>query len=147
MAELKTRSVSIVHKFFSKVTTVVDAPRGITLEVTKQDAKSSGVKDHRACALAQACKRTFALDGAIVSVSRAYLVRGKTATRYIVPQAISREIISFDRGAGFAPGRYELERIDKAHKQGRRIKGGGKHTGTRPKAKHVTTGIRTVIHA
>lgn len=147
MTALKTRAQSIVNKLFPDVTKVVDARRGIAIRVEPEDIKGSTKKKHEACALARACKRTMRLDGAIISRSRAYLIRGRIATRYILPPSVEREIVSFDRGVGFAPGEYELAGIDREHKQGRKINGGGKHTGTRPKPRHLTTGVRAVLHA
>ena len=138
----KTRAMSIVHKFFPNVKTVKDAKRSIAITVTKQDTTSAEVRKHHECALAQACKRELHVDGAIISVSRAYLIKNGVATRYEVPAIIGREIVSFDRGTGFHTGVYVLGKITKDHKQGRKIKGGGQHTGTRTKARHFTSGIR-----
>lgn len=140
------RALAIVHKYFPNVHTVKDARRAVTLEVRPKDTKTKGRKRHTACALAQACNRQFGLDGAIISMSRAYLVKGDVATRYEVPTAVAREITSFDRGATFAPGSYELLRVTKNHRIGtkRPTKYGPKAT-KRPKAKHTTEGIRAAL--
>lgn len=147
MSDIKTRAMRIVHKFFPGVTRVIDARRDLTIVVEPQDARGSGRKQHHACAMAVACKRLLHIDGAIIATSRAYLIKGTLATRYEVPESVSREIVSFDRGARFAPGTYRLAKIDASHMQGRKIKGGGKHTGTRPKPRHITEGLRATIHA
>jgi len=100
------RALSIVRKYHPDVTTIKDAKRHIDIEVTKEDALGANNKSPSTCALAKALCRTF--DGAIVSVSRAYLIKGKVATRYMVPDSISRELVSFDRHSDFAPGEYTL---------------------------------------
>src|SRR5262249_8329569 len=98
----------IVHKFFPNVKRVKDASRPIEIQVTKADSSSKGRKNHKTCAMAAACKRAFHLDGAIVSKRMAYLIRGPVATRYEIPESVAREVVSFDRGGGFAPGTYRL---------------------------------------
>ena len=103
-------AVQTLQKLFPQVTNVVNAKRGLRVEVTKQDASSAKVKNHKACAMAVACKRKFNPDGVLFGVSTAYMVRGNTATRYSVPQSVSREVVSFDRGGAksFEPGEYRL---------------------------------------
>lgn len=98
-----------VQAVFPNVTKVVDAKKDAFFEVTKADTKSASVRNHKACAAAVACKRKLELDGVIMSVSTAYLIKGTTATRYKVPEAISREITSFDRETVFEPGEYQLK--------------------------------------
>jgi hypothetical protein len=58
--------------------------------------------------MAKALERDKDYDGAIISTSVAYLIKGDKATRFRTPEAVTREIISFDRHADFAPGRYSL---------------------------------------
>lgn len=100
------RALSIVQKYHPDVTSVKDAKRHIEIEVTKEDSKGADKRSPSTCALAKAFCRTF--DGAIISVSRAYLIKGKVATRYMVPDSIARELVSFDRHSDFAPGEYTL---------------------------------------
>jgi hypothetical protein len=38
-----------------------------------------------------------------------YLIKGKKATRYILPASTQKEIIAFDRGGKFMPGTYTLQ--------------------------------------
>ncbi len=90
------------------------------IEVTPRDASSKAVRDHNGCAMAVACKRALKLDGVIISRSIAYLIKGDHATRFKLPESISREVVSFDRGAGFAVGKYELERVPKTSRLGYR---------------------------
>jgi hypothetical protein len=138
-----------VRKFFPKVTRVTDATKGLEIEVTKQDDKVSRRSDHAGCAMAVACKRKFNLDGVIISRSIAYLVKGDEAIRYDVPEAVSREIVSFDRGGGFDPGAYVLDKpyykLGHSHGNG----GVNKHTHSGGMAKrfhHVTNNIRTDLN-
>jgi hypothetical protein len=98
--------------------------------------------------MAVACKRKFHLDGVIISRTKAYLVKGKKARRFDLPETVSREIVSFDRGAGFSPGRYELAKVSPENRLGSRTKR-KKDTAIRdnePKRKrHITTNVRTVL--
>lgn len=121
-----SRSLAIVQGLFPEVKKLVDAKKDAKIEVTKADTKSATVRNHKACAMAVACKRKLNLDGVIMSISTAYLVKGDIATRYMVPPSVSREIVAFDRNAMFEPGEYLL----KAPK-GENLMGAGRH-GTIP---------------
>src|SRR6267143_179111 len=100
--------LSIVNKFFPKVTKVRDATSNIEIEVTKTDQNIAKKMKHDECAMAVACKRKMHLDGVIMAISTAYLIKDNVATRYKVPISVGREITSFDRGAPFAVGTYKL---------------------------------------
>ena len=104
-----SRSLAIVQGLFPSVKKLVDAKTDRKIEVTKADTKSAKVRNHKACAMAVACKRKLNLDGVIMSISTAYLVKDEIATRYMVPNAVSREITAFDRNADFEPGEYQLK--------------------------------------
>jgi hypothetical protein len=142
------KSLIIVRKFFPKVTTVEDARREITIEVTKRDASTAQARDHAQCAMAVACKRAMDLDGVIIAIKTAYLVKGTKALRYMVPESVQREIVSFDRGAAFAPGEYRLRppepsiRIGAPHANGRSDKRTGEQAAAR---RHFTEGVRAVV--
>lgn len=90
------------------VTSVQDADEDVLVEVTNQDDRNSKKKNHAECALATACKRQEKVTAAVVSVSKAYIIRGNTAIRYDMPESASREVVSYDRNGGFAPGKYKL---------------------------------------
>lgn len=99
-------ALRIVRKYHPNVKKVVDAKRAATITVTENDCAASKSKAPDSCALSTAfCKKH---DGAIISLAIAYLIDGDVAVRYRVPSAISREIVSFDRGHYFAPGTYRL---------------------------------------
>jgi len=142
-------ALNLVQKMFPSVTKVIDGKSDIHVEVNKRDASSKAVRDHKECALAQACRRTLDLDGAIISRSVAYLIKGRTATRYRVPSSATREIIAFDRGAAFVPGDYMLKRVPKPMRFGEKRSGGKtkppKRKNRRPVFRHVTEGIRSSL--
>src|ERR1700734_609460 len=79
--EVMSDALSIVKEFFPNALTVKDAKEPITVQVTKGDNNSAKVRDHKACAMAVACKRAEHADGVIVSVMTAYVIKGTTATR------------------------------------------------------------------
>lgn len=147
-----SRVLEIVKGAFPGVKKVVDAKKDILTEVTKRDCATATRSNHRACAMAVACKRAKKLDGVIMSISTAYLVKDDVATRYMVPPSVSREITAFDRNAPFEPGEYVL----KAPK-GTNVLGYGRHgvlPRKSPKAgngnfakrfRHKTGGIRASL--
>jgi hypothetical protein len=138
-----------VRKFFPQVKTVVDSTRNAVIEVTRGDASSRAVKNHSACAMAVACKRKFKLDGVIISRSVAYLIKGNKARRFKLPESVSREVVSFDRGAGFQPGKYHLEKIPESVKLGNRhgrvLNKDRNRNVVEGQSRHVTTNARTVL--
>ena len=118
------------------------------IEVTRRDEATSKRREHGTCALAVAAKRCFEADGVIISLSKAYVVRGKKAFRYDLPESAAREVISFDRGSGFAPGTYNLNKpavpLGVRHKRGKNRNESKR--GTKAKnVHHMTSGIRTVL--
>jgi len=143
-------SLAIIQKFYPEVTKVVNAKRDLNIDLRPADVRSAATKKHAGCAMAQACKRQLRVDGAIISTSAAYLVDGKKATRYSVPLNVAKEIIAFDRGAGFEPGEYQLVKpypsvLTKRKKQGHK----GRDTGTiRSRRKSLrSVHIRTALSA
>lgn len=140
-------ALNTVRKFFPGVTEVVDALRPAKIEVVARDANPRAAKNHEACALAVACKRQMNLDGVIISRSIAYLVKGKKARRFQLPPGTAREVVSFDRGAGFAPGVYLLSAVTPNKKMGTR-QGSDQRTPGNGKPKqfrHLTANVRTVL--
>lgn len=140
-------ALGIVQRYFPQVEDVTDATKGTAIEVTRTDTSSAKRRSHRTCAMAVACKRKLNLDGVIISVKTAYLVKGTKAIRYLVPESVSREIVSFDRGSDFAPGDYKL--IVPQVKLGLKKNGKGHGPHGRPdgrtEPRHFTGGIRTVL--
>ena len=143
-------ALNVVQKFFPQVTKVIDSTSNAAIEVTEKDATSSKRSKHSECAMAVACKRKFKLDGVIISRSVAYLIKGKQARRFMLPPSVEREVTSFDRGGGFAPGKYELSKVPKMSKLGARVdrdldKGRPRRDGEPKKFRHITTGVRGVL--
>jgi hypothetical protein len=140
------RALAIVRKYFPKVKEVSDGKEPITIEVTDRDSKSAAVRNHESCAMAVACKRKMKADGVIVSIGTAYVIKDNVAYRYRLGPAVQREIVSFDREAGFAAGEYELSTTNPSKKLGEpQPKGPEKRTGTPIRHVHITSGIRTVL--
>jgi hypothetical protein len=144
----KPKSIALanVRKYFPKVERVEDSDTPLQVEVTKADSNSSAVRNKEGCAMAVACKRRMKADGVLVARSVAYIIKGTTATRYQVPMAVQKEIVSFDREAGFAPGTYQLIPENPANRFGEKRKyGPGKLSGKPVRFQHRTTGIRTAL--
>jgi len=113
----------------------VDAKHQLSIRIIPADAKVEGQKDPATCAVAEACKRAFNADAAIIGTRSAYMVLGSQAIRYRIPTTVSRQIKAFDRGQGFNPGIYNLQ----VPTQGERLGQGrdGNRTGLgKPKGKH-----------
>ena len=142
-----TKALSIIQKNFPEVKKVVDSKKGLTIEVTGRDVSSSKRKKHSECAMAVACKRALNLDGVIISMSKAYLIKDGTATRFDVPASIRTEVVSFDRGSGFETGEYELKKphhdLKSFHIGGQRKTATGK--GKAHSKKHVTKNVRAIL--
>ena len=143
-------SLRIVKQFFPEVTKVTDADKPLHVTVTAGDNKSSQVRNHNACAMAVACKRQEKCDGVIVAVGVAYTIKGQEAVRYVLPPSVSREVVSFDRKAGFVPGEYQLsvpaKRIGaRTGKESESNSGRQNSGGIKRRFRHFTEGIRTAL--
>lgn len=139
------RTLAIVQAHVPTVTSVKDAKHDIVIETTKEDCTRRGRKMHGECVMAQACRRQLHADAAIISASRAYIVQGNKATRYVIGEGIAREIVSFDRGAGFTPGKYILQKPTRMQKIGHGYsRGFGPKKGKRRQAV-VTRGLRASL--
>ena len=147
------KSLAIVKHFFPKVEKVIDTERPAIVEVTEADKRLSKQKDHEVCAFALACKRSFRADGVIIGLTTAYIIKGKTAERYMLAETVSREITSFDRFGreGFDVGFYHMRPASDYRKFGRKD---SKHIRTPSNKKgyrevvnfqHFTRGVRTTL--
>jgi hypothetical protein len=140
-------ALEIVRRFHPDVESVKDSTKPLIIEVTKKDASSTAVKNHKECAMAMACKRQLKADGIIICLSTSYIIKGKQATRYKTTETVSREVVSFDRKAGFETGIYELARIPKSSKLGSNNgrRGKGKEKQFPPKfSGHRTDNVRLI---
>jgi hypothetical protein len=130
-------ALSMVKKQFPQVEEVVDATEGVRVRVQKRDSHEGRKKQPNDCALARACRREMKADGAIINVAFSYVIKGKTATRYMTSTAVAREITSFDRHQDFAAGDdYLLSKVPPAARLGIEKRRGrsGSHT---PKKSHL----------
>lgn len=141
------RSLSIVKKYYPQVRYVRDAKKSIVVHVSTSDCKKSTQKSPNSCAMAQAFRRKH--DGAIISLSVAYIVDGNKAVKFRVPQAVSRELVSFDRHNDFAVGAYKLIKISRGNRMGERTKE-DRHLNPKRSHRnkevisHRTTGVRSL---
>lgn len=106
-----------VRRLFPDVVKMVDATEGVEVTVTPRDC-GRGAKplDAAGCAMARAFERQHEADGAVIGLSRSYIVKGDTVVRFTTPQTVAREIVSFDRSHDFAPGNYHLGPLSPANR-------------------------------
>lgn len=88
---------------------VVDATKRAAIYITQTDTVKGANKDPGACAAARAAKRDI-VDclSARVHIGRVYVEHKDKWVRYFTPDRLRTEIVAFDRGGTFAPGKYEL---------------------------------------
>lgn len=138
----KDKALSLVRRYHPEVEQVVDALKNIDIEVLDSDARGSTPLSPSHCALAEACARK--VDGAIIGLGVAYLIKNKVAVRYRVPSAIQREIVSFDRNKDFRSGKFTLNAPKGGQKLGsdHRDKPTGPHKASAKRVMHITKGVR-----
>lgn len=146
MRRVGSIALHTVQKFFPQVKHVQDADDNLQVHVSAKD-NNGRLKNHAECALAVACKRKEKADGVIISVKTAYVVKGKLAIRYRVGEAVSREVVSFDRKGGFEPGNYTLSKPSPSNRLGHPITGPRTTTikRRRPAFRHETENVRTSL--
>lgn len=140
-------SLNRIRKSFPNVEKVVNAKKPVLITVTPGDNSKASKKDPNNCALAQACKRQFSVDGAIIGISVSYLIKGKIATRFKTSETVSREITSFDRHHDFQPGRnYRLSQMSPSDVKSVTLGGHSRKAGNGKKLTryHHTENIRTI---
>lgn len=142
-----TKSLRLIREYFPKVAEVIDANKSVIIQVTTADSKGAEVMNPAFCAFARACHRAFKADGVIIGLTTAYIIRAKTAVRYHNSETISREVLSFDRKAGFDLGYYQLSPFSPAARLGV-FKGRKAHVRTngkdRRQFRHYTKGVRVL---
>lgn len=140
-------ALNIVRKYFRGVESVVDGHKRIEIEVTKRDNDESTPLAHDVCAFAVACKRSLQADAVLVGMRTAYVVYGKKAVRYRLLESTAREIVSFDRKAGFYTGRYPLLPPSESERLGHYHKGtNNNQTGRKIRPmRHITANTRTIL--
>jgi hypothetical protein len=128
----------------SKVTDFIleDATKDLILEVSPEDIKRSTTKDPSRCVFATCAVRQLNADEAIVFRTRAYIRKGKVWKRYIVSEAIARELVIFDRGGRPEGGKFLLKRPYPSGLLGNPKQG----TGAKKYQKKPSQGRRVVFH-
>lgn len=97
-----------ITRIFPQVTRVIHAKKHVIVEVSSKDCKEGKGFQTNECALAKAAKRQFKADGVAIRLSDSFVIKGKTAIRFMTPETVKRELVSFDRHHDFAPGIYRL---------------------------------------
>lgn len=122
---------------------VVDAKHDLHIQIQPNDVKQSKKADPANCAAAVACRRKFKTE-VRVYLTKTFIKERKHWVRYSTPQAISREIVSFDRSSIFEPGDYKLNRPAPAARLGMRKPTGPKETSGKPRHyHHITKNVRS----
>lgn len=93
---------------FPELESISDSDEKIEVSVTDKDCEVATKKDSNNCALAKATKRQFQADAVVIGMSSSYVIKDNKAIRFQTPEAVCREIISFDRHGDFEPGEYKL---------------------------------------
>lgn len=121
---------------------VVDAKHDLTININKHDIKHSRKGDPANCAAAVSCKRAFKTE-VRVYLTKTYIKGKKNWVRYVTPEAISREIISFDRGSNFVPDTYKLKAPTSSQRLGENRPTGPKRESGKPaRFHHITKEVR-----
>jgi hypothetical protein len=135
-----------IQQMYPNVEFAVDAIEPVHVSVNAKDCSHAQKLNPMECALARATKRELHVDGVIIGMSSSYIIDGKKAIRFGTPQAVQREIVSFDRHGDFAPGDYHL--IPKAPSnrfgQDTHKKGGGKNKSATRKVLHNSARVRVL---
>lgn len=133
-----------IQHYFPKVLYVEDATEAINFTIEAMDV-SAAKSTQSECVIARACKRQGLCEDALISIGTAYLISGHTATKYLVPPTVGREICSFDRHHDFAVGRnYRLMRIPPCARRENQEHGHKRtNTGKGTKRNHRTVRVRT----
>jgi hypothetical protein len=126
-------------RIYPEVTKCTDAKRPVDVEVTAKDVKKSTQRDMTDCAMARAICREWGADKAIIGMTYSYVVKGSTAIRFVTPDSVKREIVSFDRHKDFAAGDYHLAPVPPSLRAGvERNRSGAKKPGTKHQSKRRT---------
>ena len=133
-----------LRKFYPKLIDVIDATSNLAVDVSPNDIENSIRKDPTLCALAIACRRSKDVDFVIASRSRMYVIHKRIAVRYMLPETALREIVSFDRGAEFTPGVYNLRVSSDTSRLGQSSHRGGPNVTNNKEAKSRYRAIQNI---
>jgi len=121
---------------------VKDATRNLEIEIERIDVAGSRKKDPHNCAAARAIKREYQCKDVAVFSSKTYVKEGDHYIRYITPESMTREIVSFDRGSDFEPGSYKLRKPAPTERLGSQRTPSHNKKPSGKKKIHLTTNVR-----
>lgn len=87
---------------------VVEARNRLLITVTDADVVGAKKANSKHCALARAALRLPSVNAAYFFRSTAFLEYDDKMVRFLLPESVRREIVSFDRAQIFASGVYQL---------------------------------------
>lgn len=93
---------------------VVESKQRLLVTVTDEDVIKAKKADSKHCALARASMRLPHVNAAYFFRSLAFLEYEDKMVKFLLPQSVQREIVSFDRAAIMASGVYQLSPIPKS---------------------------------
>jgi hypothetical protein len=127
----------------------VEASKPLVIEILPSDIKISTRKNPAKCAFSTACRRSS--KGVIAAYffrTTAWLQYKSRLVRYVLPQSVQKEIVSFDRNKTMDPGIYQLSPASPANRLAavrKRAQPGRKSSKNAVRTKvvrHYTTSIR-----
>lgn len=122
-----------------------DAAQNMVFTIRLSDIKGSTKKSNGDCAAARALCRQSSIKEARVYLSRTLVRRNSHWDRYVTPDALRTEIVTYDRAGMFDPGDYILKAPKKSQALGyKRGQPRSKRTktGKAPRPFHVLSGVR-----
>lgn len=89
--------------------TMIDASKPLEVTVTPADVRGATAQSPTSCAIARAVRREHPeVRAAYVFRSTVWLEDDEHLVRYALPESAKSELVAFDRGAKFYPGKYHL---------------------------------------
>jgi hypothetical protein len=130
-------------KLLQNLRHVKDAFKYAALEITKKDVTNAVSKNPAKCPLANACNRMYHADGTVVFRSVIYIIKGTTATRYMLSRAMRQQLAFFDRGMQFDTGVYSMRAPPPVAQLGHKPNPNPRTYDLRPAPKRLRLGKRT----
>lgn len=119
---------------------IIDSDNDLEINITKNDVLRAKRNEPANCAAAIATKRILGKD-VEVHISRTYVKSNKKWIRYLTPESIAREIVSFDRAGIFDPGNYIFKTPTISQRLGN-PRSGHQISGKKNRKQHSTNNIR-----
>lgn len=97
---------------------VINGQRPFTLTIVRRDILKGKGKDPAGCAAALAIMRENKdIKQVRVHIGRIFVEAPNAWIRYKTPRTLRDEIIAFDRGGAFLPGKHEVQCLTKAEQK------------------------------